>query len=133
LQEEESVKNYFRQFFDLSDDINHKMKASVLYDNVLESNTLCKIDKTKLSSFKNRLSNYLKDLGLQKKRYNDGYYYYGIVSKDVKTAYMSDTIGNKNCIILKSYDELCKERNSLENDRLQTDFYIEIGTNCYYK
>jgi hypothetical protein len=38
-----------------------------------------KIDSNKISGFRTRLSKYLKDLGLQKKRYNDGFYYYGIV------------------------------------------------------
>lgn len=44
------------------------MKAFILLDNIISN------------SFKNRLSRYLKDLGLLKKRYNDGYYnYYGII------------------------------------------------------
>jgi hypothetical protein len=29
------------------------------------------------------LSKYLKYLGLKKKRYNDGYYYYGIINKEL--------------------------------------------------
>jgi arginine repressor len=37
------------------------------------------IQRDKLAGFKNRLSQYLKEIGLNKKRYNDGYYYYGIV------------------------------------------------------
>ena len=56
------------------------MKASVLHDLIIQSN-VCSIEKTKITGFKNRLSQYLKDIGLKKKRYNDGYYYYGIVKK----------------------------------------------------
>ena len=79
-EEEKSVKTYLRDNFTISTDIDKKMKASVLYNTIVDSN-LCKIDKNKMSSFRNRLSNYLKDIGLKKKRYNDGYYYYGIVEK----------------------------------------------------
>lgn len=79
-EEKISVKTYLRDHFTISTDIDKKMKASVLYDTIIDSN-LCKIDKNKMSSFRNRLSNYLKDIGLKKKRYNDGYYYYGIVEK----------------------------------------------------
>jgi hypothetical protein len=81
LMEEQSVKTYLKTYFDITDDIGNKMKASALYDTVLSS-VMCKINKTKLSGFKNRLSQYLKEIGLQKKRYNDGYYYYGIIYKN---------------------------------------------------
>ena len=43
---------------------------------------LFRSDQSKLGGFKNRLSKYLKDLGLEKKRFNDGYYYYGIKVKN---------------------------------------------------
>jgi hypothetical protein len=58
------------------------MKASVLYDLIIHSNVL-KMDKDneKIAGFRTRLSKYLKDIGLQKKRYNDGFYYYGIIKK----------------------------------------------------
>lgn len=36
------------------------------------------INPDKLNGFRNRFSKYLKDILLNKKRYNDGYYYYGI-------------------------------------------------------
>lgn len=79
FEEEKTVKEYFKNHFILSSDINNKMKASTLYDIIITTN-ICKFDdeSTKLSNFRNRLSKYLTDLGLQKKRYNDGYYYYGI-------------------------------------------------------
>jgi hypothetical protein len=57
------------------------MKASALYDIILTSKSVL-IDQSKLGGFKNRLSKYLKDLGLEKKRFNDGYYYYGIKVKN---------------------------------------------------
>lgn len=80
--EENQVKHFFDMNYTINNDINHKMKASNLYDSIIMSNFV-KLDNDKLSGFRTRLSKYLKDIGLQKKRYNDGFYYYGIVKKDV--------------------------------------------------
>lgn len=77
--EEKNIKDYFIKTYIIDTDLNHRMKASVLYDMIVDEPSLNKfIEQSKLTSFKNRLSKYLKELGLQKKRYNDGYYYYGI-------------------------------------------------------
>jgi hypothetical protein len=78
--EENLVKKYLNSKYSITDDITNKMKASTLYDIIINSNAV-KIDSDKISGFRTRLSKYLKDLGLQKKRYNDGFYYYGIVEK----------------------------------------------------
>ena len=56
------------------------MKASTLHDEIIKSKYVS-IETSKISGFQTRLSRYLKDLGLLKKRYNDGYYYYGIQYK----------------------------------------------------
>ncbi len=80
--EEKNIKDYFIKTYIIDTDLNHRMKASVLYDMIVDEPSLNKfIEQSKLTSFKNRLSKYLKELGLQKKRYNDGYYYYGIRCK----------------------------------------------------
>lgn len=105
LEEDKSVKKYLRKYFEISNDINKKMKASALYDTITRSD-LCKIDKPKMSGFRNRLSTYLKDLGLQKKRYNDGYYYYGIVAKDL-IRYQSSSANNREMLTI----------DKMENDR----------------
>jgi hypothetical protein len=80
--EENIVKKFLNSKYTIDDDINHKMKASTLYDIIINSN-IVKIDNNKIGGFRTRLSKYLKDIGLQKKRYNDGFYYYGIVEKHV--------------------------------------------------
>jgi hypothetical protein len=80
IEEEKNVKEYLTDYFDISEDHNYQMKASILYEKILISDK-CDINKSKLSGFRNRLSNYLKEMGLKKKRYNDGYYYFGIVEK----------------------------------------------------
>lgn len=78
--EENQVKKFLNSKYEVDDDINHKMKASTLYDIIINAKAV-KIDADKMAGFKTRLSKYLKDMGLQKKRYNDGFYYYGIVEK----------------------------------------------------
>jgi hypothetical protein len=79
--EERQVKAYITSFYEINNNIENKMKASALYDIILTSKSVL-IDQSKLGGFKNRLSKYLKDLGLEKKRFNDGYYYYGIKVKN---------------------------------------------------
>lgn len=82
-KEEKTVKSFLNSNFTFDTDLNHKMKASTLFDLILGSKE-CKIEEKNASGFKNRLSRYLKEMGLQKKRYNDGFYYYGIVKNEVK-------------------------------------------------
>jgi hypothetical protein len=82
-KEEKTVKSFLNRNFTFDTDLNHKMKASTLFDLILASKE-CKIEEKNASGFKNRLSRYLKEMGLQKKRYNDGFYYYGIVKNEVK-------------------------------------------------
>jgi hypothetical protein len=127
LEEEKTVKYYFKQYFEISDDVNTKMKASTLYDIIINSQNICKIDKSKLSGFKNRLSNYLKELGLQKKRYNDGYYYYGIVKRE---KLITIDINGKN----KSIEEMEKERELLTYEMNNTsNFYLNtLSTSAKY-
>lgn len=98
-EEETQVKKYMTTFYDFDTDLNHKMKASFLHDEIINSNYY----KIRVDGFKIRLSKYLKDLGLQKKRYNDGHYYYGIYKKPIL---------HKN-ISIKDVDELIIERNKL--------------------
>ena len=87
--EERQVKAYITSFYEINNNIENKMKASALYDIILNSKSVL-IDQSKLGGFKNRLSKYLKDLGLEKKRFNDGYYYYGIKVKNNGYAELSN-------------------------------------------
>jgi hypothetical protein len=80
---------------------------------------MCKIDKTKMPGFRNRLSTYLKDLGLQKKRYNDGYYY-GIVPKDM---YSNNYQSSRNGIVKRTIDDIEKERDELANEMREQNFF----------
>ena len=80
ISEENQVKKYIDSTYKIDGDINNRMKASTLHDEIIKSKYVS-IETSKISGFQTRLSRYLKDLGLLKKRYNDGYYYYGIQYK----------------------------------------------------
>jgi hypothetical protein len=107
--EENLVKKFLNSKYNIDNDINHKMKASTLYDLIINSNVV-KIDNDKISGFRTRLSKYLKDIGLQKKRYNDGFYYYGIVEKD-RTRFTSSSGYTRENKLHISLEEIQKKRN----------------------
>jgi hypothetical protein len=76
--EETKVKSFIKYNFTIDNNIENRMKSSLLYDTIIS----CKIiNKEDIPSFKIRLGKYLQDIGLEKKRYSDGIYYYGIKSK----------------------------------------------------
>jgi len=78
LNEEQKIKKHMQYFFNVDEDINNRMKASVLFDNVIKAKII-NIDNE--AAFKVRFAKYLTNMGLKKKRYNDGIYYYGIKTK----------------------------------------------------
>lgn len=86
--EEGQVKSLLKCNFVITENPEQKMKASVLYDIILNS-PFVNVEHSKLAGFKTRLAKYLKDAGLQKKRYNDGFYYYGIVLVDKPPQFLS--------------------------------------------
>ena len=123
--EENQVKKFLNSKYTIDDDVNHKMKASTLYDIIINSK-IVKIENEKISGFRTRLSKYLKDIGLQKKRYNDGFYYYGIVEKPNKfTAVCTSFRDNK---ITTTLEELQKERDEELNtyNRVNGDYYSPL-------
>lgn len=76
--EETKVKTFILNNFTINNNIENRMKSSVLYDKIIYSKI---VNKQDIASFKIRLAKYLQDMGLEKKRYSDGIYYYGIKSK----------------------------------------------------
>jgi hypothetical protein len=78
LTEKEKVFNFLKNYYILNTDPNNKISASELYNNI--SNNLL-ISYTELSAFKKRLAGYLIELGLVKKRYSEGFFYYGIKNR----------------------------------------------------
>ena len=71
------VREIMDENFCIDDNIEHRMKAQEIYDFFVENK--CAVPGIKIDTqFRNRLSKYLISMGLKKKRYSDGYYYYGI-------------------------------------------------------
>ena len=81
--EESMIKEFFNSKYEIDDDINHKIKASIIYNIVIDANKHL-FNTSNIAGFRNRLSVYLKNMNLKKKRYNDGYYYYGVVEKSIE-------------------------------------------------
>ncbi len=98
--EENRVKDFIQYNYELSGSLEpeYRMKATVLSEVLEEHLSIKSSDKL---SFRNRLSKYLINLGLNKKRFSDGFYYYGIRSKAL------NKISRSNCT---SLEELLKER-----------------------
>jgi hypothetical protein len=102
---------YIKQNYIISDDVNKRIKVSILLEEV---ETELKISNTNL---KYNFANYLYDIGLQKKRYSDGMYLYGIESK--ANAKINDLKRVK--LTNKDYEKLIdsrdKELNEIYNSR----------------
>ena len=67
------VKTFISCNYNINNDINDKMKASELFNEIYK---FLKIEEK--INIRNKLTNFLLDIGLKKKRYNDGIYYYGL-------------------------------------------------------
>lgn len=78
------VKSFINNRYTINNDIQYKIKASEIL-NIIEDYLKYNIPKFKTGkiSFRNKLSKYLLDLGLKKKRFTNGFYYYGLVHKNV--------------------------------------------------
>ncbi len=76
--EKEYVIGYINQNYNISTNPEKKMKSSIIIDEINKGLKLFVQDKL---SFAKRISSYLLELKLNKKRYSDGIYYYGIEPK----------------------------------------------------
>lgn len=78
IKEEQLVVYYIKNNYLFTDSISDRIKASVIADNI--QHTVLTGQKCR-GGFALRLSKYLSELGLKKKRFNDGFYYYGMILK----------------------------------------------------
>lgn len=77
--EKDRVKRFLDSHFDVSNDQEKRMKANDLYKELI--NHLC-VPYEQSTAFKKRVAGCLTEMGLQKKRFSDAYYYYGISKKE---------------------------------------------------
>ena len=107
--EETEVSDFLKTYYIIDTDPNNKIKFSELY-NTITTTPIINLNKLTLSNFKNRLSKYLKNLGLDKKRYQDGYYYYGLKKK-------------ANRELIQTYQEECEIRKKeMETNNIMEEF-----------
>jgi len=99
---------YIKQNYIISDNINKRIKVSILMEEVEKE---LKINNPNL---RYNFANYLNDIGLQKKRYSDGMYLYGIETK--ANAKIND---KNNKITNKEVEELVKLR-KIEIEQIYT-------------
>jgi hypothetical protein len=78
LPEKTMIFKYLKDKFIITNDVNLKMNASELYNKII--NDLL-IPFKEVPAFKKRLIGYFVEAGLTKKRYSEGYFYYGIIIK----------------------------------------------------
>lgn len=77
--EETLVAQYINDNYDITNSISDKIKASVLAD-IIKTHVFYDALHNP-ATFTSRISKYLKKMGLEKKRFNDGFYYYGLILK----------------------------------------------------
>lgn len=75
LTEKDKVFRFMNNMYIINDDVGNKVGASDLYNTVM--NHLC-ISFSEKTAFRKRLAGYFIELGLTRKRYTDGYSYYGV-------------------------------------------------------
>lgn len=94
------VLKYMKDNYIISTDKNSRIKFSILYDDVKDMLTINYPDITLSTTV---YASCLKELGLMKKRYSDGYYYYGL------------DLTNNNVTVMDDFEKLISERNKLIN------------------
>lgn len=102
--EKNKVKQFLEYTYTLSTDIDKKIKANDLYKELI--NNLC-IPYEESALFKKRLAGYLIEFNLQKKRFSDAYYYYGLIRKESVKVSLED-LEEKRKLESKTY-KYCTE------------------------
>lgn len=99
MSEKERIHEFFNENYIINNDQNHKINASELYKTVM--NHLC-IGYEDRALFKKRLAGYLIEVGLTRKRYSEGYFYWGIQPSSKKPDNVYDIL-NKRHRDIKDY------------------------------
>jgi len=80
-REKKQVEKFINDNYEVNTNVGDKMKASELCSLIEENFQILGVCVGNIIAFRNRLSKYLLDIGLQKKRFGDGFYYYGLKGK----------------------------------------------------
>jgi len=112
--EKNNITDYINNTFTITENTEDRLKSSdlcVMVENYMMSfkNEFSKGD----SSLKNKLSKYLLELGLKKKRYSDGFYYYGL--KKNKQTYDNEKLSDINALEKLELDRQTELTNIQQN------------------
>jgi hypothetical protein len=109
VNEKEQVISAVQTLFLIDKEPVHRIKATELYQKIsLFMKLEHFLDDTKKGSLNRRLASYLLEMGLVRKRFSDGIYYYGIRPKAV--------VASKP----ESFKEICERRQKEVEDVLKT-------------
>jgi hypothetical protein len=100
VMSEQRLKKFIKKHFNLNNKIEHKIKFTTLFNKITEL-MLLKNNIQEKKKLKQLLPKVLKSLKLNKKRYKDGNYWYGIELKEVK-----------ELDVAKLFKNMMKERNN---------------------
>jgi hypothetical protein len=122
--EQTIIVSYFRSKFIVSDDSKKIMKATIIQEHITKD---LKIGSHDPIQFKKRLSGYLLEIGLKKKRLSDGIYYYGLElnvtnkpSSDQRMSFIE--MMNERCYdkdikkFSDAFSDIANERDELDNE-----------------
>ena len=109
IEREEKVLLFIKDYFRFTNNLEDKMKFSEI-SSIVNNNFIEKISNV-------QLANYLKKLGLEKKRYNNGIYWYGLIDRNEE---MKKDISNKfNDLNLTKNTDLEQLKNLINNFKEQ--------------
>jgi len=103
IREKKHVEKFINDNYEMNSNVADKMKSSDLCGIIEENFQILGIDLGNVIAFRNRLGKYLLDIGLQKKRFGDGFYYYGLKSK-------YNSLKNIDLKVDNVLDKILKER-----------------------
>lgn len=115
VMSEQRLKTFIEKHFNLNNKIEHKIKFTTLFNKIVEL-MLLKNNIQEKKKLKQLLPKVLKSLKLNKKRYKDGNYWYGIQLKEVKEV-----------DVAKLFKNMMKERNHEAELKIREEKTKSIG------
>ncbi|ADO67449.1 hypothetical protein crov415 [Cafeteria roenbergensis virus] len=106
IELEKQIQNYIEFNYVITGELNDKIPAKKIKDDL--ASTL-KLPASQFVSFRNKLGPILINLGLQKKRYKEGIFYYGLKKKDLIDS--KDKLTDEQ--MTSEFRKLLKERENL--------------------
>jgi phage anti-repressor protein len=129
MNEKAKVVSYIKTNYDITDSTEPEFckKSEDLFNEIQTYLPDLPIDNTGIYQFRIRLSKYLQELGIKKKRFTNGYYYYGMTPKYSK--YIKQDLTNINLQELEESRD--KELREILNSTNGKTINIRISSMSY--